>query len=35
MDTEAIVARVAEAKTQRDLPQLLQDLESVDPKLAL
>ena len=33
MYREAIVARVAEAKTQRDLPQLLQDLESVDPHL--
>ncbi|MEZ6136328.1 MAG: hypothetical protein R3C53_15645 [Pirellulaceae bacterium] len=33
MNSEAIVARVAEAKTQRDLPQLLQDLESVDPHL--
>ncbi len=30
MNCEAIVARVAQAKTQRDLPQLLQDLVSVD-----
>ena len=33
MNSEAIVARVAEAKTLRDLPQLLQDLGSVDPHL--
>ena len=31
MNCEAIVARVAEAKAQRDLPQLLLDLRSVDP----
>ncbi len=33
MNSEAIVARVAEAKTLRDLPQLLQDLGSLDPHL--
>jgi hypothetical protein len=33
MNCEAIVARVAEAKSQRDLPQLLQDLVSLDPHL--
>lgn len=33
MNSEAILARVAEVKTQRELPQLLQDLGSVDPHL--
>ncbi len=33
MNSEAIVARLMGAKTQRDLPLLLQDLGSVDPNL--
>ncbi len=33
MNSEEIVARVTEAKTPRDLPQLLQDLGSVDQQL--
>lgn len=33
MNSEAILARVAEAKTQRELPKLLQELGAVDPHL--
>lgn len=33
MDSEAIIARVAQAKTLCDLPQLIQDLECIDPSL--
>lgn len=33
MDSEAILARVSEAKVQRDLPELIHALKSVDPKL--
>lgn len=33
MDGKAIIARVSEAKSLRDLPDLIRDLESADPSL--
>lgn len=33
MDANAIISRVSLAKSQRDLPDLIRDLESADPKL--